>query len=159
MNPRTCRAGFSIIEMGVIVILIGIMVLAAVPRVDRTVETVTVDKAASLVALTLERSFTLASRQRRPVTVACEGSTVDCPTRTLEVRDCVVVGQLCLSRNLGATTEFALDSLTLSEPTVKVWPFGVAQISAAPFTVRVVKGNARRTITMSSAGMVRVERD
>lgn len=158
MQPRAWRAGFSIIEIGVVIILVGIMVLTAIPRVDRSVESVTVDRAASLIALTLERSFTLASRQRKPVTVACEGSTVACPTMTLEVRDCVVPGQLCLRRNLGGASEFALDSLTLSEPTVKVMPFGVAQIGAAPFTITLVKGNARRRVTMSSAGMVRVER-
>lgn len=158
MQPRSWRAGFSIIEIGVVIILIGIMVLTAIPKVDRSVESVTVDRAAGLIALTLERSFTLASRQRKPVTVACEGSTVSCPTMILEVRDCVVTGQLCLRRSLGGSSEFALDSLTLSEPTVKVMPFGVAQISTAPFTITLVKGDARRRVTMSSAGMVRVER-
>jgi hypothetical protein len=78
---------------------------------------------------------------------------------TLEIRDCVATGQLCLSRNLGPNTEYGLDSLTLSEPTMKVWPFGVAQIASAPFTVTLVKGHARRRITMSSAGLVRVLRD
>lgn len=158
MQPGSGRAGFSIIEIGVVIILIGIMVLTAIPKVDRSVESVTVDRAAGLIALTLERSFTLASRQRKPVTVACEGSTVSCPTMILEVRDCVVTGQLCLRRSLGGSSEFALDSLTLSEPTVKVMPFGVAQIGTPPFTITLVKGDARRRVTMSSAGMVRVER-
>ena len=159
MDPRGSRAGFSLVELAVLMVLLAIMLLAAIPKVGRTVESATVDKAASQVALTLERSMTLASRQRRPVTVACVGSTVDCPTWTLEIRDCVVTGQLCLSRNFGPNTEYALDSLTLSEPTMKVWPFGVAQIVSAPFTVTLVRGQARRQVTMSSAGLVRVLRD
>lgn len=154
-RPPVNRAGFSLVELAVILVLLAIMLLSAAPKVDRTVESAVVDRAAGLVALTLERSTTLASRQRRPVTVACVGSVADCPAMTLEVRDCGLPNQLCLSRNFGAGSEFVLDSLTLTQAAVTVWPFGV---TSAPLTVTLVKGRSRREVTMSTAGLVRVVR-
>ena len=106
-----------------------------------------VDRAAGLVALTLERSFTLASRQRRPVTVTC-----DCVNQALEIRD-EATGTLYQRRAFGPDTEFQLDSLIMSEASVTVSPSGVATL---PLTVTIAAGPANRQITMSSAGLVRV---
>ena len=129
---------------------VGILLLIALPRMNRGLTSSRVDRAATIVALTLERAFTLASRQRRPVVVAC-----DCPNRALEVRD-LTSGDVYLRRALGPETEFEVDSLTLSEATVQVSPHGVAYVSSPPFTVRIATGAAHRDITMSSAGQVRV---
>ena len=52
------------------------------PSSGQAVRSSRVDRAAGIVALTLERSFTLASRQRRPVTVSC-----DCVNQAIEIRD------------------------------------------------------------------------
>lgn len=141
------------VELAIAMVIIGIMLLSAIPRVDRSVNSARVGRAATVVALTLERSFTLASRQRRPVTIACEGTTVLCPTSVIEIRDCGGPGLLCHRRALGPGTEFGLDSLRLSDATVSVSPFGIAQL---PLTVVLYKGTATRTVTMSTVGMVRV---
>ncbi len=146
----TPRSGYSLVELFFVVSLLGILLLIALPRMNRGLTSSRVDRAATIVALTLERAFTLASRQRRPVVVAC-----DCPNRALEVRD-LTSGDVYLRRALGPETEFEVDSLTLSEATVQVSPHGVAYVSSPPFTVRIATGAAHRDITMSSAGQVRV---
>ncbi len=146
----TPRSGYSLVELFFVVSLLGVLLLIALPRMNRGLTSSRVDRAASIVALTLERAFTLASRQRRPVVVAC-----DCPNRAIEIRD-LTSGDVYLRRALGPDTDFQVDSLTLSEATVQVSPHGVAYISAPPFTVRIATGTSHRSITMSSAGQVRV---
>jgi hypothetical protein len=128
-------------------VLIGILLLGTVPRMGQAFRSSRVDRAAGLVALTLERSFTLASRQRRPVTVTC-----DCANQALEIRD-EASGTLYQRRAFGPDTEFRIDSLLMSEGSVTVSPSGVATL---PLTVTIAAGSSNRQITMSSAGLVRV---
>lgn len=129
--------------------LIAIMAAIAVPKVGGGLRTSRVDRAASLVALTLERSFTLASRQRRPVVVAC-----DCPNGAIEIRD-LSSGTIYLRRGFGPDTELMVDTLLLSEASVTVSPQGVSNL---PLTVHIASGTSARNITLSTAGLVRVVR-
>jgi hypothetical protein len=141
--------GFSVVETFTVMILVLLLLLIGLPRMGSGIRTSRVDRAASLVALTLERSFTLASRQRRPVIVAC-----DCPNRALEVRD-LTSGTVYLRRAFGPDTEFQVDTLLLDQASVTVSPHGVATL---PLTVHIATGASSRQITMSTAGLVRVVR-
>jgi type II secretory pathway pseudopilin PulG len=141
--------GFSVVETFTVLILVLLLLLIALPRMGKGIRTSRVDRAASLVALTLERSFTLASRQRRPVVVAC-----DCANRALEVRD-LSSGDVYMRRVFGPDTEFQVDTLILSEASVTVLPHGVANL---PLTVHIASGTSARDITLSTAGLVRVVR-
>ena len=146
MTVRNTR-GMTMVEVFVVLVLMGILMLGTVPRIGQALRSTRVDRAAGLVALTLERSFTLASRQRRPVTVTC-----DCVNQALEIRD-LATGTLYQRRAFGPDTEFHIDTLTMSEGSVTVSPSGVATL---PLTVTVAAGPSSRQITMSSAGLVRV---
>lgn len=146
MTVRNAR-GMTMMEVFVVLVIMGILMLGTVPRIGQAFRSSRVDRAAGLVALTLERSFTLASRQRRPVTVTC-----DCANQALEIRD-EASGTLYQRRAFGPDTEFQLDSLIMSEASVTVSPSGVATL---PLTVTIAAGPANRQITMSSAGLVRV---
>jgi prepilin-type N-terminal cleavage/methylation domain-containing protein len=148
MRLRNVR-GMTMIEVFVVLVLMGILLLGSVPRIGQSLRSNRVDRAAGLVALTLERSFTLASRQRHPVTVSC-----DCVNQVIEIRD-AASGTLYQSFAFGPTTEFQIDSLSLSEASVTVSPSGVATL---PLTVTISAGPSNRQITMSSAGLVRVVR-
>lgn len=148
MTVRNTR-GMTMIEVFIVMVVMGILVLTSVPRIGKAFRSSRVDRAAGLVALTLERSFTLASRQRRPVTVSC-----DCINQAIEIRD-LATGTLYQRRAFGPDTEYQLDSLSLSEASVTVSPTGVATL---PLTVNIASGQANRQITMSSAGLVRVVR-
>jgi prepilin-type N-terminal cleavage/methylation domain-containing protein len=148
MTVRNAR-GMTMLEVIVVVVIISILVLTSIPRIGQAVRSSRVDRAAGLVALTLERSFTLASRQRRPVTVSC-----DCANQAIEIRD-LLTDSLYQRRAFGPSTEYQLDSLTLSVGSVTVYPTGVA---TSPLTVMVAAGTSNRQITLSSAGLVRVVR-
>jgi type II secretory pathway pseudopilin PulG len=137
------------VEVFVVLVILSILMLASIPRIGQAFRSTRVDRAAGLVALILEHSFTLASRQRRPVTVSC-----DCINQAIEIRD-LATDALYQRRAFGPDTEYQIDSLLLSESSVTVSPTGVATL---PLTVTIAAGAANRQITMSSAGLVRVVR-
>ena len=148
MTVRNTR-GMTMVEVFVVMVIMGILLLTAVPRIGVAFRSSRVDRTAGLVALTLERSFTLAGRQRRPVTVSC-----DCVNQAIEIRD-LATDVLYQRRAFGPDTEYQIDSLTLSVGSVTVYPTGVA---TTPLTVTIAAGAANRQITMSTAGLVRVVR-
>jgi type II secretory pathway pseudopilin PulG len=148
MTVRNAR-GLTMVEIFVVIVVLGILLLIAIPRIGQAVRGSRVDRAAGLVALTLERSFTLASRQRRPVTVSC-----DCANQAIEIRD-LLTDSLYQRRAFGPSTEYGLDTLTLSVGSVTVFPTGVA---TSPLTVSIAAGPSNRQITLSTAGLVRVVR-
>jgi type II secretory pathway pseudopilin PulG len=139
----------TMVEVFVVLVILSILMLASIPRIGQAFRSTRVDRAAGLVALILEHSFTLASRQRRPVTVSC-----DCINQAIEIRD-LATDALYQRRAFGPDTEYQIDSLLLSESSVTVSPTGVATL---PLTVTIAAGAANRQITMSSAGLVRVVR-
>jgi len=148
MTVRNVR-GMTMVEVFVVLVILSILMLASIPRIGQAFRSTRVDRAAGLVALILEHSFTLASRQRRPVTVSC-----DCINQAIEIRD-LATDALYQRRAFGPDTEYQIDSLLLSESSVTVSPTGVATL---PLTVTIAAGAANRQITMSSAGLVRVVR-
>ena len=148
MTVRNAR-GMTLMEVLVVVVILGILLLGSIPRIGQSLRGSRVDRAAGLVALTLERSFTLASRQRRPVTVSC-----DCVNQAIEIRD-LATDSLFQRRAFGPDTEYQIDSLSLSQASVTVSPLGVATL---PLTVTITAGPSNRQVTMSSAGLVRVVR-
>jgi len=148
MTVRNAR-GMTMVEVFVVIVIIGILVLGSIPRIGLAVRGSRVDRAAGIVALTLERSFTLASRQRRPVTVSC-----DCANQVIEIRD-LLTDSLYQRRGFGPSTEYQLDTLTLSVGSVTVYPTGVA---TSPLTVSISAGPSNRQVTLSTAGLVRVVR-
>ena len=104
MTVRNTR-GMTMVEMFVVLVILSILMLASIPRIGQTFRSSRVDRTAGLVALTLERSFTLAGRQRRPVTVSC-----DCVNQAIEIRD-LATDVLYQRRAFGPDTEYQIDSL------------------------------------------------
>jgi len=148
MQVRITR-GMTMVELLMVIVVLGILLLSTMPRLGSAVRSSRVDRAAGIVALTLERSFTLASRQRRPVTVSC-----DCVNQIIEIRD-LLTDSLYQLRALGPSSEYQLDTLQLSVGSVTVYPTGVA---TSPLTVRIAAGPSNRQVTLSTAGLVRVVR-
>lgn len=152
------RRGYTFVELFVVMALIGLLLLIGLPKVGRGLQSSRVDRAASLVALTLERSFTLASRQRQPVVVACEGTTVTCPGSAIEIRNADTPSIIYQHRSFGTDTEFQLDSMSLSQAETIVTPHGIAIVTTPPLQVTLYAGASSRVVTMSTAGQVRVVR-
>lgn len=144
---RTSRQGFSLIELLIAVVVLGVMTAISMPHIQRVIASKRVSSATTVVALDLEQAFTLASRQRRPVVLSC-----DCANRIYSITD-AASGQVYLVRNLGADAAMQVDTLGFSTPSVTVYPRGT---SSAPMQVTLQGAGASHRIAMTSAGIVRV---
>ncbi len=143
----TRRQGFSLIELLIAVVVLGVMTAISMPHVQRVIASKRVTSAATVVAIDLEQAFTLASRQRRPVILAC-----DCAARTYTITD-AASGRVYLSRNLGADAALQVDTLNFSTPSVTVYPRGT---SSTPMQVTLRGAGSSHRIAMTTAGIVRV---
>jgi type II secretion system protein H len=149
-NPfRLCRArqGFSLVEMLIVIVILGIMAAVATPAISKVIRVQRVNKAAAIVAADLQNVFAMAGRQRAPVHLASNSTA---KTYTFSDRK---TGTVLQTRSLGSTSEYQLGTLVFSPATVDMFPNG---ISSAPLTVTVGTGTYTRTVTASTAGFVRV---
>ncbi|HEX5817971.1 MAG TPA: prepilin-type N-terminal cleavage/methylation domain-containing protein [Gemmatimonadales bacterium] len=145
---RTTRRGFTMIELALTVVVVGILATMAVAKVGSTISRSKVDRAASIVAADLENAFSTGGRLRQPLILSC-----DCPNRIYRLNDVLNDGALRLERGLGAGTPYTVTSMTFTPATVTILPPG--RLSAALEVDITVDGKTRR-ITMSSAGFVRI---
>jgi prepilin-type N-terminal cleavage/methylation domain-containing protein len=142
------RKGFSLVEILLTVVVLGIMTMIALPKVNTFITHMRVKRATALVAADLEQALALAGRQRKPVRIDCT-----CASQIYTVAD-RSGGTARLTRALGADPDYRLTTLTFSVTPVDVFPSGVT--SANPLTVTVGEGGYTRQITLSSAGQVRI---
>jgi len=146
------RSGFSIIEMLVVVILVGIVMSIAGVRVSGMMTQQRVIRASSTIQTQMETAFALAGRNREPIklTFATSASAITLKTT-----------------NRAGTTTFATTDLkalglsngnvTASTTTVEVFPNGFAS-DTLRIQVLVTRGGAtyKRIVRMSRAGLIKV---
>jgi prepilin-type N-terminal cleavage/methylation domain-containing protein len=144
---HTSRRGFSLVEVLLTVVVLGLMTVIGMPRVNTFMTHLRVKRATALVASDLEQAFALAGRQRKPVRISCT-----CASQMYTVTD-RAGGTNRLTRALGADDEYKLTTLTFSATPVDVFPSGIA---SSALTVTIGAGGYTRQITMSSAGQVRI---
>lgn len=140
------RPGFTILELVIVMSIMAVMASVSLPRISETMRRNRVNRAALVVAGDLQTAFSIAGRQRAPVRLTLNTSTL---TYTIANR---ALGTVLRSRAFGATTEFRLTSVTFQPGQVDIFPSG---ISSAPLTVTVASGDYSRSVTASSAGFVR----
>ena len=139
--------GFSVIEMIIAIVMVAILVGAGAPSIARQITHSRVNRAATVLAGDLELAQSLAARQRQPVRVTVDPSSLD-----LTITDRATTLEI-IKRPYGTASEYRLASLT-STATVDMLPHGVAS-SAVTYTLGI--GSYTRRVTMSRAGHVRVE--
>ncbi len=145
---RMTRRGFTMIELALTLVVIGILATMAMAKVGSTISRSKVDRAASMVAADLENAFSTGGRLRQPLVISC-----DCANRIYRVNDQLNGGALRLERNLGPATPFTVATMTFEPTTVTFLPPG--RLSQQLQVDLTVDGKTRR-ITMSSAGFVRI---
>jgi prepilin-type N-terminal cleavage/methylation domain-containing protein len=140
-------AGMTLIELLLVVVVIGIVTAAILPRVARSREATTAKSAASVIGGDVEAAFAAAARSRRPMLFRC-----DCPNHTYEVAD-QTDGSIKISRRLDASSNLIVDRLTLSSTSIVIGPNGIA---SAAFEVAVGVGSSARRVAVSRTGQVRI---
>lgn len=141
------RPGFTVIEMLIVVVILGIAATFATPAVSRFIRHDRVNRASTIVVADLQNVFAVAARQRAPVRLTADNSA-----RTYTITD-RKTGAVIRTRDFGTTSEYSLTALVLNPTTIDVFPSGV---SSAPLTATITNGDYSRTVTASTAGFVRI---
>lgn len=148
--PYWGRLGFTMVELVLVFTMIGILAAMTIPKIARTIQATQVNRAAAIVAGDMEAAFTLAARQRKPMRINC-----NCGNASYTVAD-RAGGTVRLSRRLVGDSDLGTFTLAFGPGgvlPVDVFPHGVA---TAPFTVTITSGASTRTISVSTAGHVRI---
>ena len=144
-KPR--RPGFTLLEMLVVVVILGIAATFATPAIARFIRHDRVNRAASVVKADLQGTFAVAGRQRAPIRLTANNSQF---TYTITDRK---TGAVIRTRDFGPTSEYGLTALVLSPATLDVFPNGV---SSATLITTLTSGDYTRTVTATPAGFVRI---
>jgi prepilin-type N-terminal cleavage/methylation domain-containing protein len=139
------RRGFSLMEMILCIVIIGIMGAMFFPQVSNLTRKNAVARAAQLVQQDLQRAYTLAGRLRKPVTL-----TADNTNHAYQVTD--ASNNILLSRNLGVTQEYGVETMTFYPTTVTIQPNGV---SSDTLGVTLVSRGSTRYVSMTRVGLIR----
>jgi prepilin-type N-terminal cleavage/methylation domain-containing protein len=141
------RAGFSVLELVIVIVIMGLMAAAAVPAFSRSLKASRTARAAGVIQADIELAYSYAARQRKPVRIAYNSSTL---TYTVTDR---AAGTTLITRTLGSGSEWTLDAVTWSATPIDVYPGG---FSSGTLSITITGGTASTTITMTRAGLVRL---
>ncbi len=142
------REGFSLFELLIVVVILGILTTMVGPAMSRIVRHQRVNRAATVIASDLQNAFAVAARQREPVRIQA-----DVATRSYQFIDRSTGAVLRIRTFYGDTSEYRLTSLVFNPTTFDVFPNG---ISSAAVTINMANGDYTKKITASTAGFIRV---
>jgi Tfp pilus assembly protein FimT len=140
--------GFTLFELLVIVVILGIAATMMGPAMSRIVRHQRVNRASMIIVSDLQNAFAVAARQRMPVRVQA-----DAPSRSYQFVDRTSGAVLRIRAFYGDTSEYKLSTLVFTPATFDVFPNGV---SSSPVTIDLANGDYIRHITASTAGFVRI---
>lgn len=142
------RDGFTITEVLIVLILVGIIGGFAFTRVGSMLAQTRVQRAASVVAADLKLAHSMAGRQRQPIRIS-----IDPGARAFRLRDYTTPATVYAERHFHAGGEYPVETFQTTETTVLVYPNGLAD---KPVTITVGAAGKSRQVSMSRAGQVRV---
>lgn len=147
-GPRSSRRGFTLVELSLTMVMIGILAAIITPRIAAVLQRSSARQAGGVIAADLEQAVALAMRIRVPVRISC-----DCPNGVLVFSN-RNTGAVLQRRRIGGTAGgFQIQTLALSANTTDVFPTGIA---SGPLTVTLTTTVGTRQVALSTAGFVRV---
>jgi type II secretion system protein H len=146
-SHKYTRHGFSMMEMLVVIVILGVLSAMVGPAMSRVVRHNRVNRSATLIAADLQNAFAVAARQREPVRIQA-----DAATRSYQFVDRKTGAVLRIRTFYGDTSEYRLTRLTFTPTTIDVFPSGV---SSAALVVDLANGDYTRQVTASTAGFIR----
>lgn len=145
-RPRG-RRGFTVVESVIVVVVFGTMLSIGLPKANEGIRQRRVIGATNALNAQMQAAFSLAARQRKPVMLFYDDASG-------EVRVTNRAGDTTyVSRALKSTSEYMLESVTMTPSSVQVFPTGV---SSSAFTIRLANGSFARTISVGRTGLSRV---
>ena len=139
------------LELALTLCVIGIMTAMMIPKIGRIMEATRVRRQTAIVAADLEQAATLAARYRKPMRLSCACGG---PSYTYTVAD-LNGGTVRLTRTLGVDQDLGRTTTVNFNPSpVDFYPSGV---STAALTVTIASGVSTRTVTLSTAGLMRIQ--
>jgi type II secretion system protein H len=150
INHKYSTTGFSLIEVLVVVVILGIMAGAAGPAMAVMVRHNRVNRATAVITSDLQNAFAVAARQREPVRVQA-----DSVGRSYQFVDRKTGAVLRIRTFYGNSSEYGLNRLVFNPTIFDVFPNGV---SSSPVTVDLANGDYSKQIKASTAGFVRISR-
>lgn len=148
---QQARAGFTVIEVMIVVVIIGVLAVVGVPKMARTMEASTAKSAASVVAADVEAAFATAARARRPVALHC-----DCSDRIYQVTDFddEDTRPVRLRRVLNGGSGMAVSSIRFVPDDITIQPNGLAN---SGLVVTISVGSSTKRVVVSRTGLVRIQ--
>src|SRR5205085_2024921 len=131
-NHKDVRRGFTIMEVLVVLVIIGILASMAGPAMSRIVRHQRANRAAMVIAADLQNAFAVAARQREPVRIQA-----DAASRSYQFIDRKTGNVLRIRTFYGDTSEYRLTQLVFTPATIDVFPSG---ISSSPVRVDLANG-------------------
>ena len=138
------------IEILAVVIIFGVLVTVAMPKVQGIMRTSRVSAAAAIVAGDLNHAYTLAARSRRPVRLTCDDSMTG---YTITERDDDT--NVMVNRSVGANKDLKITGGKCSAESVDFFPNGLA---SSAFEITLQSVDDARLVTMTRVGKVRITR-
>jgi Tfp pilus assembly protein FimT len=135
------------VEMLTVVVVFGTMLAIALPRLGKDIRQRRVIAAANAVNADIPVAFSLAARQRKPVTLSYDAASGE-----VRVTD-RLSGTIYYRRPLQNTSEYMLDVVTMTPSSVQFFPNGV---SSSAFTIRLENGSFVRQLSVARTGFTRV---
>lgn len=139
------RTGVTLPELLIVVVCIGVLAAAVMPRITDLTARDKASAAAGLIQTDLERAFSTAARLRKTVIL-----TADNAAKIYQVADSGA-GTVRVTRRLTETEEYGVQTMTFSPTSIRIWPNGFA---SSPLTVTLTSHGATRVITMTRVGLI-----
>ena len=156
------EAGFSLLELLLVVTLVLIVTAMAIPSITRTLEVYRLDSSAAMIESTLADARTNAIKLNRPAWLFINAAAGQVQVETIDPAAPPAIlaiggpGLVPRTLSLVAPTPQLIVFDSLGRPSVLATPRGVPPVPPYIVRLQVARSGQQKDITISPAGQVRV---